>query len=47
MAFDQEVEELLDVSAEGGGGARRNEAVDVHIAVHAIPKLPGVSTDIN
>lgn len=47
MAFGQEVEELLDVSVEGGDGARSNEAVDVHIAVHAVPELPGVSTDIN
>lgn len=47
MTFGQEVEELLDVGGEGGDRTRSNEAVDIHIAVHAIPELPGVSADIN
>lgn len=47
VALDHEVEELLDVSVEGGDRVRSNETVDVHIAVHAVPELPGMSTDVN
>lgn len=47
VALDQEVKEFLDVGAEGGDGTARNEAVDVHIAVHTIPELPGASADVD
>lgn len=47
IAVGQVGEEILDIRVEGGDRARSDEAIHVHVAVHAIPDLPGRAAHIS